>query len=123
MKPNPDIGPLAERIEELRRAAGLSLYELARRSGVNRSQLTRITQGETRQPATETLNGLARALEIDPEDLYDLASATGPLPSLPTYFRSKYQLTDEQIAAVERTVNDVSRPTKTAKSRRHMGSN
>lgn len=109
MEQTEDPGPLAERIEELRTQAGISLYELANRSGVNRSQLTRITQGQTRQPNIETLNGIARALEIEPEELYDVASANGPLPSLPTYFRSKYHLTDEQIDAVERAVEDISK--------------
>lgn len=121
MDKNQAIEPLARRIEELRAGAGISLYELANRSGINRSQLTRLLQGETRQPTPETMNKLAAALNVDPEEFYDLASATGTLPSLPTYFRSKYGLSDKQIASLEKTVgrmaegSNISEPSRSSK--------
>lgn len=109
MDKNPDPGPLGTRLAELRSEAGISLYELEKRSGVNRPKLLRIESGAIRQPTVETLNRLAAALDVDPEELYDAAWAESadPLPSLPTYFRSKYQLSDQQIAAVEKAVKRI----------------
>jgi transcriptional regulator with XRE-family HTH domain len=111
MKEERDPGPLGTRLAALRQQFGYSLYELERRSGINRPKLMRMESGEIRQPTPETLNKLAVALDVDPEELYDLASATGPLPSLPTYFRSKYGLTDKQIQTLERTVDRMTEST------------
>ena len=107
--PNPEPGPLGEKLQELRQQAGLTLYELEQRSGINRPKLLRIEKGEIRQPTIETLNKLADALDVDPEEFYDAAwaEADGPMPSLPAYFRSKYHMSDTEIAAVERTVRSI----------------
>lgn len=124
MKKQIDRGPLGTRLAELREQAGLSLYELERRSGVNRPKLMRLETGQIRQPTPETLNKLALVFDIEPEELYDLASATGTLPSLPTYFRSKYGLTDKQIASLEKTVGRMAhtssfeQPTKSTKNKK-----
>lgn len=85
---------------------GISMFELARRTGINRSTLTRIEAGETTQPSTETLNAIAPQLGLDPEDLYDARWRDNgkPLPSERTYFRSKYRLSDEQLAELESAV-------------------
>ena len=105
--------PLGQKLKELRYTLGLSLYEVETRSGVNRAKLMRLENGTITKPTTETLNKLAQCLEVDPEELYDVAWATGPLPSLPTYFRSKYSLDDNTIAAIERTIERAGRkPTK-----------
>lgn len=113
-----EVGPLGEALEALRRRAGLTLYQLGQQSGVNRSQLMRMENGTIRTPTTETLNKVAAALQVDPEEFYD-AVWTGsgdPLPSLPTYFRNKYRLSDDQIAAVERTMRAIERQSPSAKA-------
>ncbi|MCA1701741.1 MAG: helix-turn-helix domain-containing protein [Actinobacteria bacterium] len=94
---------LADLLGRLRREAGLSMYELAKRTGLNRSVLARIEDGTTTQPDTRTLNRIARALGVDPESFYDAVwqGSQAPLPSPATYFRSKYHLTDEQIRHLE----------------------
>lgn len=99
--------PLGRRVEALRRQAGLTLYQLEERSGIPRSRLFRLENGTTRQPTQDTLNKLAAALDVDPEEFYDLVwQDTGePLPSLPTYFRSKFKFNDAQIAVIERAVS------------------
>ena len=60
------------------------------------------------------LNLLAAEFGVEPEELYELAwqtAGSGPgLPSLPTYFRAKYDLTDDQIQALERTLKRVTKP-------------
>jgi transcriptional regulator with XRE-family HTH domain len=53
----------AQRLRELREAAGLSQYELARRSGVSKQALSKLEKGE-RQPSWETVRKLARALDV-----------------------------------------------------------
>lgn len=94
---------LADLAQQLRLAAGISVYELAKRSGLNRSTLLRIEAGDIGQPGTDTLNALARGLGIDPEQLYDAAwqEGTPVLPSPATYLRSKYRLSAVQIAQLE----------------------
>lgn len=117
-------GPLARKVAKLREEAGLSLYQLGNMSGINRSKLMRIENGEIRTPTIETLNKIATALGADLEDIYDAAWAehTGPLPSLATYFRRKYRFSPEQIARVERYVHRMTQepPTATAIPRRQQ---
>jgi transcriptional regulator with XRE-family HTH domain len=97
---------LEQLLPRLRKENGLSLYELSQRSGINRSNLHRMENGVITDPSRETLNRIARALGVEPELLYDSVTAADPdaLPSLPTYFRTKYHLTDDEIAEVERIV-------------------
>lgn len=101
-KLNP--GPLGHKLRSLRGQAQLSLYELEKRTGINRPNLMRLEDGVIRQPTTETLNKLADVFGVDPEELYDAAWAeqSAPLPSLRTYFRSKFDLPDDQIERLER---------------------
>ncbi len=94
---------LGKLLAELRSAKGLTSYELARRTGIHRSTLTRIEEGTTTTPDVETLNSLAQALDADPEDLYDAlwADKSEPLPSAATYLRSKYRLSEHQAKQAE----------------------
>jgi transcriptional regulator with XRE-family HTH domain len=98
-------------LRQLRESVGIGLSEMARRTGLARSHLYRLEAGESQAPSTETLNALADALGVEAEDLYDLAWKTigsGPgLPTAATYFRAKYELDDDQIRAVERTLQRV----------------
>lgn len=97
---------LAELLTQLRFDAGLSMYELAKRSGVSRGQLSRMESGEARHPASATLQRLARVLNVEPEEFYDAAwqDIGGPLPSPAVYFRSKYRLNPRQIAEIEQSI-------------------
>ncbi len=90
--------PLGQLLQRLRTEQGLSLYELANRSGLNRSTLMRWEDGSRKSPTTDALNQLAVALEIDVEELYDAVwtDADAPLPSPAVYFRQKLALTDQQ---------------------------
>jgi len=107
MPETPNPSPLGQKLQALREQAGLTLYQLEERSGIPRSRLFRLENGTTRQPTQDTLSKLAAALQVDPEEFYDLVwQDTGePLPSLPTYFRSKFDFTDEQIAVIERAMS------------------
>lgn len=105
---------LAEVLTRLRLELGLSMYELAKRTGINRSTLMRIEDGTTTNPDTATLNTLARGLGVEPELFYDAVweDIDQPLPSPALYFRSKYQFSDEQIAELEASVRRLTEHTK-----------
>ncbi len=58
--------PITLRVRELREARGWSQAELANRSGVRRATISAIENDQTTGVDFETLEGLARALEVDP---------------------------------------------------------
>jgi len=94
---------LGNLLARLREDQGLSLFELARRTGIHRSTLLRIESGASAKPDIETLNALARALETDPEEFYDAIwqDTAEPLPSPAIYLRSKYKLSERQAKQAE----------------------
>lgn len=101
---------LGDLIRQLRAERGLNVSELARRSGMNRSSLKRIEDGDTAHPDVRSLNMLARALGVDPEVLYDVVwwqDTKTPLPSANIYFRSKYHLMPEQVAEIETSIRQM----------------
>lgn len=101
--------PLGQLLQRLRTEQGLSLYELANRSGLNRSTLMRWEDGSRKSPTTDALNRLAVALQIEVEELYDAVWTDGdaPLPSPAVYFRQKLALTDQQIRDLEQAVQRI----------------
>ena len=60
------VSPITLRVRELREAKGWSQAELARRAGVQRVTVTLIENHRTKGVDFETLEKLARALEVDP---------------------------------------------------------
>lgn len=106
---DPSLMPLASLLHRLLAETGLSLYEVAKRTGINRSTLTRVADGTTTSPDTATLNVLAKAFGVDPEVFYDAAwhETDKPLPSPAVYFRSKYRLNTKQIAELEASLRRV----------------
>ena len=78
----PDFG---RRLKHLREQAGISMYELAKRSGVSAASLSRIEQGG-REPTWPTIVLLARALGVsvaafDVEPSADQAEPTEEPPA------------------------------------------
>jgi transcriptional regulator with XRE-family HTH domain len=70
---------IGERLREIRKAKNLSQGDIEKRSGLLRPYLSRIENGHT-VPLVETLEKLARALEIP---LYQLFHEGEKLPKLP----------------------------------------
>jgi transcriptional regulator with XRE-family HTH domain len=70
---------LADRLRQLRSAKGLSLQDLAERSGVSRATLSRIENGEV-SPTAETLGALASAYAMTISRI--LAPAERPFAAL-----------------------------------------
>lgn len=110
MHNTPTPTPLSRLLSGLRHEAGLTTWALARRSGIDRSNIRRIESGTVSNITVVTMQKLADALEVEVERFYEAHwETTGqPLPSLPTYFRTKYrQLSDRQIAEIEEFVAEL----------------
>lgn len=61
-------GELAERVERLRTAKGLTQPELAEAAGVGLATIARVERGDV-SPSLETLAAIARALGTRPREL------------------------------------------------------
>lgn len=103
---------LADLLRTRRQELGISASELARRAGVDKGLLTLLDQRKIAQPRVDTIQALARALEIPLADVYAATNwlPEGSLPSLRPYMRLKYDdLPDEAVAEIERFINRLSR--------------
>ncbi|MFL6139621.1 MAG: helix-turn-helix domain-containing protein [Frankiaceae bacterium] len=92
---------LATRIRQLRTAAGLSVRALAVAAGVDFSWIARLERGEYRSPDPRCLARLARALGVEPAELYSTAGYDDGLPGFAPYLRAKYELPDEAVRQLE----------------------
>jgi transcriptional regulator with XRE-family HTH domain len=87
-----DSSELSAYLRRQREAAGLSQHELAKRSGVTRTTIGQLELGVIGSPDPHKLQLLARALDVDAEDLFALADYTSPrgLPAFGPYLRARY---------------------------------
>jgi transcriptional regulator with XRE-family HTH domain len=69
--PNPKSGKLAKMVKELREQKELSQEKLARIADVSNNTITNIEAGKQLNPTIETLKKIAKALEVDIQDLVD----------------------------------------------------
>lgn len=65
------VSVIGRKIKELRTHAGLTIAELAHKSGVSRSLIGGFERGDRLQPGKDTLMALAQALDVDPMYLLD----------------------------------------------------
>jgi transcriptional regulator with XRE-family HTH domain len=86
---------LGDVIKKARETDGISIRELARRSGISAGQISRIESGETEQPATETLAAIARAFGGSPAPLLRLAGHKG-------------DAVEQEIGRIEDSLGDMS---------------
>jgi transcriptional regulator with XRE-family HTH domain len=114
----PNTGPsLASSLTRTRAAAGasgagLSLRELARRSGVSVAQVSRIEASQVLKPSREILVALARALDRNPLPLLILAGHLNleeARQALQPLFREGAELPDEWGAWAAFTLDDTRR--------------
>jgi len=61
-------GALGRNLRRAREQAGLTQEEVAERSGVHSTEVSRIERGK-RDPRVSTLERLAKAVEVSPSDL------------------------------------------------------
>ncbi|HEX9729778.1 MAG TPA: helix-turn-helix transcriptional regulator [Gemmatimonadales bacterium] len=71
--------PIVLRLKELREVRGWSQSELARRSGVHQSIISRLESGDTLSVSFPNLERLGRALGCDPGYLIVRTARGGPL--------------------------------------------
>jgi transcriptional regulator with XRE-family HTH domain len=95
---------LGEYIRDRRVARGLSLGDAASLSGLHLSYWSKLETGQYEAPAPKHLMAIAKALNVDFEDLYGLAGYESPerLPTFRPYLRAKYELPPEAVADLER---------------------
>ncbi|HXC76968.1 MAG TPA: helix-turn-helix transcriptional regulator [Candidatus Acidoferrum sp.] len=86
-----------------RERSGLSVRQLADKAGLVGSTVSRLESGLIASPRPDHLQRIARALQIDVEELYADAgyAISGELPELATYLRRKFQLTPDEANRVE----------------------
>ena len=75
----PRTSALGDRLQWFRRLAGLSQEALAERAGIGVATIAALEEGRRKRPYPNTMDALAKALELAPADrdaLLDLASAT-----------------------------------------------
>lgn len=72
-----------ERINAIRKAKGLSLDELSKKSGVPKGTLSKITAGITKNPNLDTVQAIARALDCKLDDFDDNNKNTEEYNSIP----------------------------------------
>ena len=59
------------KIREIRQRQGLTVYELAKRSGLTHSFVWKLDHDMVKRPSINTLSKLAKALDCNVNDLYD----------------------------------------------------
>jgi transcriptional regulator with XRE-family HTH domain len=99
----PSNNELGQMIRSHRTAAGLSMSDLAKQSGVDRSTIYRIETGEFAEPSPQRLQRIAAVLGTDVEDYFGLAGyfTTHGMPNLGVYLRTKYDASPEIASDVE----------------------
>lgn len=88
-----------------RKQLDLSAYAAAERAGLHRSYWSKLEGGEYAAPSPKTLAGIASALDVPIEHLYEIVGyETTPqsLPSLRPYLRARYHLPHKAVAELER---------------------
>lgn len=102
---------LGRLLAEARHRHGLSLRAVAAEAGIAHLWLSRVEQGVFNQPAAERITRVAEVLAIDPERINRITKGhvSGSLPGVRTYFRAKYDLSQEDIDKIEHTVNQLQR--------------
>ena len=105
---NTNAKKLAAAIKRHRKTKGMSQYALAAAIGVPDSTIYRLERGEFKLPKPDTLQRIARALDVEFEELFELAGYDAPgLPEVPVYLRRKLDLSDEGQAKVERYIERI----------------
>ncbi|MBV7699916.1 helix-turn-helix domain-containing protein [Streptomyces sp. TRM70350] len=94
-----------EYLKSLRNARKLGVRELARKANLDAGGITRIEHGKI-SPTLDTLKALGVALEVPLSDLFAMAGYVIPsdLPSMSTYLRTRYDLSEDAIASVDEYV-------------------
>jgi transcriptional regulator with XRE-family HTH domain len=103
-----ELQRLGRRIIHRRRNHGLALRVLAAKAGVDYTWLHRLEQGAIAEPDPAKVTMVLDALELSGGRRLTTELAQR-LPGMRTYFRTKYELTPEQVDRVARYVERLRR--------------
>lgn len=94
---------LGSYVQHLRSERALSLRALADRAKVDFSWLSRLERGRIGSPGARGLWRVARALDVEPADMYLEAGFgdTHGLPGFGPYLRAKYHLPEDAVEQLE----------------------
>jgi transcriptional regulator with XRE-family HTH domain len=101
----PNTNLLGDYVRAHRESLGLSLAEVARRSGLDYKYWSKVETGDLRLPSPRHLTLIAATVDAQVEDLYGLVGYDFPerLPSFGPYLRTKYaDLPPDAVADLER---------------------
>lgn len=97
---------LGEFIAAQRRAAEMSLRQLAERAGISNPYVSQIERG-LRKPSAEVLQQLANALSVSADSLYERAGFLDPDEVRPTSVERAIRVDPQLSAAQKRALIDV----------------
>ena len=90
---------IVNRLPQILAERGLSIRELARRTGVTYSTIWAVVHGERRSVQLEVLDAICLVLDAQPGDIYTIVSGGGALaagPSTTTSLEDKKEELDRQ---------------------------
>lgn len=94
---------LGKLLSRARRGKGLSLRQVADKVGVTHLTIYHLEQGVYLKPSPQNLQKLARVLDLAVEDLFAKVGYAMPdLPDFAPFLRTKYDLSDDVVAQMER---------------------
>lgn len=93
-----DVVAIGQRIRSRREQMGLTLDDVAARVGITKATVSRYENGIITRLKIPVLESIARALDLEPEDLLD---PTRPIPSY-----SRPVITEDQLRAYLDTLTD-----------------
>lgn len=102
---NEQYKTFGEHVKAEREGAGISIRELARRSGASLAHLSNVEKGKYRGSA-ELAAKLAEALGIDPQPLLDHFDVHASLPEPRVYFRRRLGVDADEADVLARLVED-----------------
>ncbi len=88
---------IGARIKSLRRGRGLTQEKVAERTGLSVNYLSRIERG-LENPTLDTLLGLAKALKVEPLDLFTFEHEADPRRLRQSLVRLVSEAKDDQIS-------------------------
>ncbi len=91
------------RTKSLRRARGLTQEELAERTGLSVNYLSRIERG-LENPTLDTLLGLAKALKVEPLDLFTFEHEADPKRLRQVLDRLVGEIREDQLSQAVKTL-------------------
>ena len=105
MKPKREMQELGRHLRSLREDFGLSMHEVARRTQITPSYISKLEQGDTFQTVTiQTLAGFADTYNVPVQVLLERAGFVPEedgLPGLTAYLKAKYRVPHSAAAEME----------------------